>query len=631
MKTHVSLFCFVLLVVALNACGTAGTPYDPGLAARDAQDQAERLAAIATSSAQAAYLTAQAPIIAITEQAGQLNLSMTQNSINKTEIAALWTPTNTPIPTITPPPTANITATLQWNDAQNKIIQDQQRIEREGIVNTIKAIFWWGAGIVALLLIVAAAYPLIKRLAIIPQPIHESGKVYPMVNVIELVAADSDRMPNGIAQLSEKYLKRLPDITAERQADVTAMAQRVDLATRAKLPMSLLKKIDELEQRETPVLPAPDLDEVIPLEYPLPDWSEWMTKWTRGHLALGINEKGLLQTDPDSNPHILFAGTTGSWKTRGGMRVVVACALASGWQVVIAGKELDYKVFSQHPNAYLVPFSLIKDPTKAIDLLRAVYGEIEQRDKMMVRANYNLWRETGQGRTMIVIDEFSNLADALEDIDKARREELWRWARMDTAEARKYGIHMVYALQDPTAKSIDLRIRRNTTPVMFRVKDAASSRTLLNVSGAEELAPRHFLANIVKIESGAAFAPSDIEILQFLNLHWVEQAEPPEWMEGVLVSGELQNSKQDLIEGPAQSSEKLSPLETFAKSLSDEDQKIIDLHVEGKNLSQICKTLYGKSASGSIYYKVTDLIRRYDAVRTSTSTATTPNLSASPA
>lgn len=270
-------------------------------------------------------------------------------------------------------------------------------------------------------------------------------------------------------------------------------------------------------------------------EYPLPEWSALMQNWKPGLMALGVNEGGILQADPERYPHLMFAGTTGSGKTRYGVRTTVACALANGWQVVIAGKSLDYKPFEFHPNAHMVEFSMLKDPVRAVALLRDVYLEIERRDRMMSARGYSLWSQTGHTRTMVVVDEFSNLADALEDIDKSKREELWRWARMDTAEARKYGIHMVYALQDPTARSIDLRIRRNTTPVVFRVKDSDSSRTILNTSGAELLPERHFLANMIKLERGAAFAPTDEEIIQFLAAHDVQPVEPPAWIDAQVV------------------------------------------------------------------------------------------------
>jgi DNA segregation ATPase FtsK/SpoIIIE-like protein len=88
------------------------------------------------------------------------------------------------------------------------------------------------------------------------------------------------------------------------------------------------------------------------------------------------------------------------------------------------------------------------------------------------------------------MDEFANLADALPTNE---RRELWRGARMIAAQGRKAGVHLALALQDPTHKSLDLRIRRNYLPLSFRVKDGDASRVILGAGGAEQLSPRQFL------------------------------------------------------------------------------------------------------------------------------------------
>jgi len=620
MKKTIFIFLLFLSACATPTPGVEGV-FNPSLLAVQAQltsdaadNQAKLYSVMATG-------TAQAPIIHITETAAQLIVNGTQGAMDLTGTAIQWTPTNTPVPTITPTSTPNATMTLvfaqSYADATkvaNTIIEDNQRIERGRITNVMRAVAGYTVALIALIVAVMFAYVGAKRLSHAVNPIDEHGKAKPMYDVLEGTVWDIERSANGMIGTTQKFLAQLPAITSERQEQVTARSQMVDMATRARLPRRLLEEQSRLA--------LPEGDKPLLIDYPLPEWTHWMQNWKPGHIALGINEKGLLQTDPDFNPHYLFAGTTGSWKTRGGVRVVVTCALASGWQVVIAGKQLDYKVFENHPNAHLVPFSLLQNPIRAIELLRSVYGEIERRDRMMSQSGHSLWSDTGQSRTMVVVDEFSNLADALEDIEASRREELWRWARMDTAEARKYGMHMVYALQDPTAKSIDLRIRRNTTPVMFRVKDATSSRTLLNVGGAEMLSVRHFLASITKLERGAAFAPSDEEILQFLNAHQVRTDQQSTWIDAVVT-----DSPPPL---PAPEP-KAETLRDFLGSLSDDEAKIIDLYIEGKSQRKIEMAVFG-GTGGQSYTKVSELIRRYKVLNSQPATATTaqnmPNLSA---
>jgi len=104
---------------------------------------------------------------------------------------------------------------------------------------------------------------------------------------------------------------------------------------------------------------------------------------------------------------------------------------------------------------------------------------------------------------------------------------------MVAAEGRKAGVHLALALQDPTHRSIDLRIRRNTTPLSFRVRDDAASRVVLNAGGAEALPPRQFLALIgAALVRGVAFSPDDEQIVQFLASRPVAELPAADWLEG---------------------------------------------------------------------------------------------------
>lgn len=606
-------FSFLLLIVLLAACGTpaVSTATQQNLYLDAASSRATADTALQRAQLQESLLTAtaQAPIVHLTETAAGLIAVQTQQSMDLTSTAIRWTPTSSPIPTNTPSPTPNAEMTGTFAAVQAIQTQTILKVQRDEMTNKARSVFWYVLAAAALLVGFVYAYIHIRRLAFVPIPMNEQGRSHPMLNVIDATAADIERSANGAVGTNVKFLKQLPAITGERQDQVTARSQMVDLATRARLPRRLLE--DQSGQSSAAE------EKLLQIEYPLPEWSTWMQNWHTGHIALGINEKGLLQADPENYAHFLFAGTTGSWKTRGGMRVVVTCALASGWQVIIAGKQLDYKVFEQHPNAHLVPFSLLKDPIRAIELLRAVYAEIERRDRQMSYGNFSLWSQTGRSQTLVVVDEFSNLSDALEDIDPMRRKELWRWARMNTAEARKYGIHMAYALQDPTAQSIDLRIRRNTTPIMFRVKDAASSRTLLNTNGAEMLSARHFLASMLKLERGAAFAPTDEEILQFLSAHPARTAEQPDWIDSVLAYQlNLPEGKQVAIAGPVQE----QPVSEIAQMA----EKIRDQWSPSLSKSEVSR-MFGKEFAGTSWVsKVNQVIEYLTSTTTPTPTENQP-------
>lgn len=284
------------------------------------------------------------------------------------------------------------------------------------------------------------------------------------------------------------------------------------------------------------LLPSPSLEPPTETENHLPRVVSWrmLEEWHGGGLPLGLGKSGLLLADPENNPHLLIAGTSGSGKTRYALRPVIAGALADGWQVVIFDRSgLDFLPFQNHPNARLV---LLPEPIAAIRHLNALFGEVQRRFAVLREKGISTWGRLPDAdpRIMVVFDEFSNLADSLPN---AEREDLWRGARMVAAEGRKAGVHLVLALQDPTHKSLDLRIRRNCTPLAFRVLDDAASRVVLNTSGADALPPRQFLTVLnAQLHRGVAFSPADGEITSFLEHRSVSPLPHPAWLDNTLPS-----------------------------------------------------------------------------------------------
>jgi DNA segregation ATPase FtsK/SpoIIIE-like protein len=156
---------------------------------------------------------------------------------------------------------------------------------------------------------------------------------------------------------------------------------------------------------------------------------------------------------------------------------------------------------------------------------------------------------------------------------------MWRYARMVAAEGRKAGIHLALALQDPTHKSLDLRIRRNCLPISFRVKDGDASRVILGSGGAERLPPRQFLTVMDRLIQGVAFAPSDEEIRAVLTARPVAPYPVPDWLEG----------------------ETAAPQPT--RVIDPNEQEIVDLLAAGRSLREIQQQVFGY-AGGAAYEAV---------------------------
>jgi hypothetical protein len=276
----------------------------------------------------------------------------------------------------------------------------------------------------------------------------------------------------------------------ELQNQASTRSQAVELRQAAHPPYPVVLPASRPYRQSGPTLSPSSAPQLVESELQLPTdapWSILHQQWQGNGLPLGMGANGLLVTDPEAYPHLLMADTSGSGKTRFGL-------LPLPWhpgQVAIYDRSgLDFLPFQQHPNAHTV---LLEDPSCAVGYLALLYEIIQKRFVTLREAGVSTWGRLPHPpapRILAVMDEFANLADALPTNE---RRELWRGARMIAAEGRKAGVHLAPALQAPTHKSLDLRIRRNCLSFSFRVKDGDASRVILGAGGAEQLPPRQFL------------------------------------------------------------------------------------------------------------------------------------------
>ena len=229
MKPYIQLNILILVAISLMyGCTTPATQFDPNayavgqrLTSEVADQNAQYYGMMATE-------TAQAPIIAITQQAAELAFAQTQSSMRLTEIALSFTPTNTPVPTITPSPTPNATGTLEAAAVIATTTAIAQRTDRDSITNTIRAIFVYAMMLIAAIVAIMYAYVHLKRLSYVPHKTDENGRILPVTEVVEGVAYDVERAVNGMVVVRKKFVESLPEITAERQDRVTASSQVID-------------------------------------------------------------------------------------------------------------------------------------------------------------------------------------------------------------------------------------------------------------------------------------------------------------------------------------------------------------------------------------------------------------------
>lgn len=628
------LFCvLVLIAMLLSGCVPAtsiNAPIAPNVlavgaqqTAQAAQDQADQYYAQAAATAQAQTAIAFAPFAAGTQAAADLEIQRmfgeaTITSAAYTQVAAAtitagsWTPT----------PNATQTAVfaasyMEATKQANLAIEDNQRIARGEINNKMRAVIGYAVAFILSIIGVIYAYVRLKLLAFMPNPIDERGKAQPMIEVINAISWDIEKATNGMIGATQKFLEQLPQITAERQDRVTAGSQFVDLNTRImrRIPRAAFTELS------APLLNDPENSEPTDMQDAdllLPEWSI-INGWDGQSRPLGLGRQGII-TAQAASPHLLVSGKTGTGKTGFMLRTQATASLAKGYQVINLGfSDSGFGVFIGHPNYHSVKLDQASD---IIPCLASVYRELKERKQLIGGASieWDHWPNGIPPRPFVdlLIDELGNIAEdiyASEDTARngsARTKELWRWISMIANEGRKVGIRFIAALQDPTAKSVDLRFRRNCTLVSFQQGDASQSSAFLGATGAELLQVGHFMARIDSLIIGGGFSPSDDEIKAYLRQHSAPQTPAPAWIEGVIVNQPtLPTQEQIKLTTPAPT---MNTAE-FVNALSEWEVRALDLYQSGLDEIAIVESVFAGDNPEIGKVAVADLIKRWRVVQ----------------
>jgi len=183
----------------------------------------------------------------------------------------------------------------------------------------------------------------------------------------------------------------------------------------------------------------------------------------------------LVNFDDPLTPHILVAGTTGSGKTCAGRLLAYDLANQNSPNEVqfifidTRKRGIGWRPFANLPH---LAHPIITDDQTALKALAWTVAEIDRR--------------SANGRTspriFVGIDE----AQAILDQDSFTK------PIMDiTAVGREFGIHLLAAMQNPTAKQLrDVSIKRNLTTRLVGKMDSASSAVVaagIGETGAERL------------------------------------------------------------------------------------------------------------------------------------------------
>jgi DNA segregation ATPase FtsK/SpoIIIE, S-DNA-T family len=216
-------------------------------------------------------------------------------------------------------------------------------------------------------------------------------------------------------------------------------------------------------------------------------------------IALGKSiSNEVLVEDLAAMPHLLIAGATGAGKSVA-INVILTSLLYARRPdevkfVLIDPKRVELSQYQKLKNHFLPKIEglddqiIVTDPKKAPRALQSVVREMERRYETLEKCGVRNIREYNRkmpAETMfylvVVIDE---LADLMITAGREVEEPITRLAQM----ARAVGIHLIVATQRPSVDIITGIIKANfPSRIAFQVASKVDSRTILDVSGADQL------------------------------------------------------------------------------------------------------------------------------------------------
>jgi len=619
-----------ILFILLTSCSAQPTSFDPGIQAAKDQMTSDAYDSQAQLNWLIASVTAEAPILAITQRAAELNFQQTQSSMSLTQIAASWTATPSPIPTSTPTPTPNYEATRE--NLSLVTIQTQTTMDLEAQESSNN--FWVMVRTLTFAVIVLGiafrfiTYSRERRRKPIARDEH--GKPQPIIDIVSGRYVDQDANPNYfdmdqsiLAQLFIHWLKtkhgfqpNMPAITAERQDRVKERQQIIQIETirhlrlpKAKIDSEVMKFIPEqIDERDSDSDRYPEL--------PLPSWVE-LNKWDGDLLPIGNDEQAqLIRLDTSQRPHLMYVGKSRSGKTLTGERTSVACLLTQGWNVIVMGKRVDWMPFTDHPNFKLLAVDVRKDAQKYIDILQVLSAQMDIRDELLASKHISTWDRYGAPSTMVVLDDYSG---ALLRMPRPKANEVIAEVRDIAMDGAKFGLSLTIGLQDAIAQNIDTTTRSQMARIVYSLDNAVKSRVALDAKGAELLPPfRHFLTRITddsNVGRGVGFFLEDRQVEAFLASRPVAQNDEMEWVDGIVsnVPPQLPLQNSPLLSTPAQPG--MSKVE-FVNRLHEWEVKALDLYEENLSQEDIVAAVFDASEAATIgKAAVADLIARWRAVK----------------
>ncbi|MDA3970365.1 MAG: DNA translocase FtsK 4TM domain-containing protein [Desulfobulbaceae bacterium] len=206
-------------------------------------------------------------------------------------------------------------------------------------------------------------------------------------------------------------------------------------------------------------------------------------------LGLGMDVIGNPVTaDLAKMPHLLIAGTTGAGKSVGINTIICSILLKAKPEEVrllmVDPKRVELTCYEGIPHL-LHP--VVVEPQMASRALQWAVKEMERRYSLMEEnrvKSFVSFNESSEEKLPLIVIIIDELADLMMVASKEVEGSVARLAQM----ARAAGMHLILATQRPSVDVLTGLIKANfPTRMSFKVSSKIDSRTILDISGAENL------------------------------------------------------------------------------------------------------------------------------------------------
>jgi hypothetical protein len=217
-------------------------------------------------------------------------------------------------------------------------------------------------------------------------------------------------------------------------------------------------------------------------------------------VVIGQGRKGLISVPLASAPHFLVAGQTGGGKSTF-LRQLICGQYLNDPDLKIClvdlKEGLEFQIFENLPRITITSSAaqtvgtltrIDELMTKRLQLLKSRklrdYSEIAATETKSDGSDCDL----AEGRMLVVIDEFAELASTGGQLNLAEVQQCRRIVNRVSRIGRAAGIHLVIATQRPDASVLDTQIRANLpVKICFQMSDQHSSMVVLGNGSAAHL------------------------------------------------------------------------------------------------------------------------------------------------